>query len=165
LERRLALTPSVASLQTLTLRSSVRLRGVAPHHRSPTSAIEPAGQDLTAPLAPEINGQYRSPRWVLFNIGSDTYFMYQGIFDTDFDKYTEDAIALFTKTGVNTVFENLEGFPMDWKTNAPAFVKFVREHQCPSFLEYGEYPFVTADEIKKALKVKASLSSMLDQMQ
>ena len=104
-------------------------------------------------------------RWVLFNIGSDTYFMYQGIFDTDFDKYTEDAIALFAKTGVDTVFENLDGFPMDWKTNSPAFVKFVREHQCPSFLEYGEYPFVTADEIKKALKVKASLSAMLDQMQ
>jgi hypothetical protein len=104
-------------------------------------------------------------RWVLFNIGSDTYFMYQGIFDTDFDKYTEDAINLFKQTGVDTVFENLEGFPMDWKTNAPAFVKFVREHQCPSFLEYGEYPFVSADEIKKALKVKASLSAMLDQMQ
>jgi len=104
-------------------------------------------------------------RWVLFNIGSDTYFMYQGIFDTDFDKYTEDAITLFKQTGVDTVFENLEGFPVDWKTNAPAFVKFVREHQCPSFLEYGEYPFVTADEIKKALKVKAALSSMLDQMQ
>jgi Ubiquitinol-cytochrome C reductase Fe-S subunit TAT signal len=104
-------------------------------------------------------------RWVLFNVGSDTYFMYQGIFDTDFDKYTEDAVALFKKTGVDTVFENLDGFPMDWKTNTPAFVKFVREHQCPSFLEYGEYPFVTADEIKKALKVKASLSTMLDQMQ
>ena len=48
---------------------------------------------------------------------------------------------------------------MDWKTNAPAFVKFVREHQCPSFLEYGEYPFVSADEIKKALKLKATLST------
>src|ERR1700745_1267691 len=60
LERRLALTPSVASLQTLTLRSTVRFRGVAPHSRSPTSAMEPAGQDLGAPLAPEINGQYRS---------------------------------------------------------------------------------------------------------
>jgi len=104
-------------------------------------------------------------RWVLFNIGGETYFMYQGIFDTDFDKYTEDAVALFTSLGVSTTFENLEGFPMDWKTNAPAFVKFVREHQCPSFLEYGEYPFVTADEIKKALKVKAALSGMLDQMQ
>jgi hypothetical protein len=104
-------------------------------------------------------------RWVLFNIGSDTYFMYQGIFDTDFDKYTEDAIALFKATGVDTVFENLEGFPADWKTNTTAFTKFVRDHQCPSFLEYGEYPFVTADEIKKALKVKASLSAMLDQMQ
>jgi hypothetical protein len=104
-------------------------------------------------------------RWVLFNIGGDTYFMYQGIFDTDFDKYTEDAITLFKQSGVDTVFENLEGFPADWKTNASAFVKFVREHQCPSFLEYGEYPFVSADEIKKALKLKATFSTMLDQMQ
>ena len=102
-------------------------------------------------------------RWVLFD--NDTRFMYQGIFDTDFDKYTEDAIALFGKTGVDTVFENLEGFPMDWKTNPEAFIKFVRDHQCNSFIEYGEYPYVSADEIRKALKVKAALSEMLDQMQ
>ena len=70
-------------------------------------------------------------RWVLFDIKGETYFMYQGIFDTDFDKYTEDAVALFSKYGINTVFENLEGFPEDWKTNAPAFIKFVREHQSP----------------------------------
>ena len=55
-------------------------------------------------------------RWVLFPINGETYFMYQGIFDTDFDKYTEDAVALFGATGINTVFENLEGFPADWKT-------------------------------------------------
>ena len=102
-------------------------------------------------------------RWVLFD--NDTRFMYQGIFDTDFDKYTEDAIALFGKAGVDTVFENLVGFPEDWKTNAPAFVKFIREHQCPSFLEYGEYPYVSADEIKKALRIKYALSAMLDQLQ
>jgi hypothetical protein len=104
-------------------------------------------------------------RWVLFDIGKDTYFMYQGIFDTDFDKYTEDAVALFTKYGINTIFENLEGFPADWKANAPSFVKFVRDHQHPSFLEYGEYPYATADEIKKALKLKDAFSEMLDQMQ
>ena len=104
-------------------------------------------------------------RWLLFPIKGDTYFMYQGIFDTDFDKYTEDAVSLFGATGISTVFENLEGFPKDWKTNAQAFIKFVREHHCPSFLEYGEYPFITADEIKKALRVKDSLSEMLDQMQ
>ncbi|WP_245919960.1 hypothetical protein [Melittangium boletus] len=102
-------------------------------------------------------------RWVLFD--NDTRFMYQGIFDTDFDKYTEDAIELFKRAGVDTVFENLEGFPMDWKTNPESFIQFVRAHQCPSFMEYGEYPYVTADEIKKALKVKAALSEMLDQMQ
>jgi hypothetical protein len=66
---------------------------------------------------------------------------------------------------VNTVFENLEGFPPDWKTNPDAFIKFVRNHQFPSFLEYGEYPFISADEIKKALNVKAGLSHVLDQMQ
>ena len=104
-------------------------------------------------------------RWVLFDIGEDTYFMYQGIFDTDFDKYTEDAVALFTKYGLNTVFENLEGFPEDWKTNTPAFIDFVRRHHRPSFLEYGEYPYVSADEIKKALRLKAAFSTMLDQMQ
>jgi hypothetical protein len=104
-------------------------------------------------------------RWVLFDIGADTYFMYQGIFDTDFDKYTEDAVALFSKYGINTVFENLEGFPMDWKTNTTAFIEFVRKHQRPSFLEYGEYPYVSADEIKKALRLKAAFSQMLDEMQ
>ena len=50
-------------------------------------------------------------RWVLFPIKGETYFMYQGIFDTDFDKYTEDAVTLFSITGISTVFENLEGFP------------------------------------------------------
>ncbi|WP_426502558.1 hypothetical protein ACPPVO_33585 [Dactylosporangium sp. McL0621] len=102
-------------------------------------------------------------RWVLFD--DDSRFMYQGIFDTDFDKYTEDAVALFTKSGVSTAFENLEGFPEDWRTNPEAFVRFVREHQCPSFIEYGEYPYVTADEIKKALRIKHALSEMLDQLQ
>ncbi len=104
-------------------------------------------------------------KWVLFDINNEKYFMYQGIFDTDFDKYTDDAVALFTQAGLSTAFENLEGFPEDWKTNVPAFVKFVREHHRPSFMEYGEYPFVSADEIKKALHVKQSLSDMLDQMQ
>ena len=104
-------------------------------------------------------------RWVLFDVGSGLHFMYQGIFDTDFDKYLEDAVAAFEKSGVTTVFENLEGFPENWRGNVPAWNKYFREHQCPSFLEYAEYPYVTADEVKKALRVKASLSTMLDQMQ
>ena len=89
----------------------------------------------------------------------------RAIFDTDFEQYTEDAIELFKLSGVNTVFENLEGFPEDWKTNPPAFIRFVREHHVPSFLEYGEYPYVSTDEIKKALRMKAALSTALDQLQ
>src|SRR5437763_4135966 len=90
-----------------------------------------ASPDVLAPL------QLHYLRWVLFEIAGDTYFMYQGIFDTDFDKYTEDAVALFSATGITTIFTKLEGFREDWKTNAPAFIAFVRAHQRPSFLEYG----------------------------
>lgn len=104
-------------------------------------------------------------RWVLFDVGSGLHFMYQGIFDTDFDKYVEDAIDLFNSTGVTSVFTNLEGWPEDWRTNVPAVAKFFHEHQRPSFLEYGEYPYVSADEVKKALKLKATFGDMLDQMQ
>ncbi len=104
-------------------------------------------------------------RWVLFDVGSGPHFMYQGIFDTDFDKYIEDAVALFVKTGITTVFVNLEGWPDDWKTNVSAVIRFFREHQCPSFLEYGEYPYVTAQEIKKALRLKKAFSAVLDEMQ
>lgn len=41
----------------------------------------------------------------------------------------------------------------------------MRAHHCPSFLEYGEYPYVSADEVKKSLRVKHLFSQMLDQMQ
>ncbi|AFE05056.1 hypothetical protein COCOR_03173 [Corallococcus coralloides DSM 2259] len=71
----------------------------------------------------------------------------------------------FTRSGINTAFENLEGFPMDWKTNTQAFIQFLRDHQCNSFLEYGEYPYFSSDEIKKALKLKAAFTEMLEQMQ
>jgi hypothetical protein len=104
-------------------------------------------------------------RWLLFDVGSGMHFMYQGIFDTDFDKYLEDAVALFNSTGITTVFVNLEGWPEDWKTNLPAAITFFRDHQCPSFLEYGEYPYVSADEVKKALQLKTEFSHMLDLMQ
>ncbi|HET6241065.1 MAG TPA: hypothetical protein VFD99_03645 [Arthrobacter sp.] len=102
-------------------------------------------------------------RWQLFD--DETRFIYQGIFDTEFDAYIEDALAIFLSSGVSTVFENLEGFPEDWLTNAPAVIKYFRDHQVPSFLEYGEYPYVSAAEVKKALHVKQALSEMLDQMQ
>ena len=102
-------------------------------------------------------------RWQLFD--NDTRFMYQGIFDTDFDTYMVDAIAIFKQIQTDTVFVNLEGFPEDWKTNSAAVIKYFRDHQVPSFMEYGEYPYVSATEVKKALRVKQAVSEMLDQMQ
>ena len=106
-----------------------------------------------------------SLKWVLFEINKELYFMYQGIFDTDFDTYIDDAVKLFIETGVTTVFVNLEGFPEDWKTNVPAVTKFFRDHHWPSFMEYSEYPYATTDDIKKGLRLKHAFGEMLDQMQ
>ena len=104
-------------------------------------------------------------KWALFDIEGKTYFMYQGVFDTDFDNYTEDAVSIFSATGLTTVFENLEGFPEDWKTNPDAFIRFVREHHRPSFMEYCEYSYVSAQEVKRALAVKDGLANVLDNLQ
>jgi hypothetical protein len=135
-----------------------RERAIRDYGKTIEEAVK-ADPDVLAPL------RLHYLRWVLFDVGSGLHFMYQGIFDTDFDKYLEDAVALLVKTGITTVFTNLEGWPEDWKTNVAAVIEFFRSHQCPSFLEYGEYPYVSADEIKKALKLKAAFSTMLDQMQ
>jgi len=133
------------------------------------AAVRAYGKQIEAAVAaqPDVLAPLRLHylRWLLFDVGSGLHFQYQGIFDTDFDKYTEDAVQLFSQTGITTVFTNLEGFPEDWQTNPAAFIEFVRAHQVPSFLEYGEYPYVTADEIKKALRVKSAFSDMLDHMQ
>jgi hypothetical protein len=134
--------------------------GCAPRIRAYADSVEKAVQETPDVLAP-LRLHYL--RWVLFD--NDTRFMYIGIFDTDFDKYVDDAVMLFKQSGITTVFEQLEGFPEDWRENPAAFAKFAREHQAPSFMEYAEYPDVTGVEIIKALKVKDALSEMLDQMQ
>ena len=134
--------------------------GCAPTIRAYGSSVEKAITEN-----PDVLAQLRLHylRWVLFD--NDTRFMYIGIFDTDFDKYVDDAVMLFKQSGITTVFEQLEGFPSDWRENPAAFAKFAREHQAPSFMEYAEYPEVTGVEVVKALKVKQALSDMLDQMQ
>ena len=72
-------------------------------------------------------------RWVVFNIGGEPYFMYQGYFDTDFDKYTEDAVAIFGASGLTTVFENLEGFPTGLENKCAGIRKVCARPSCPKF--------------------------------
>jgi hypothetical protein len=102
-------------------------------------------------------------RWALIN--NDTQLLYAAIFDTDFDKYVEDAHHLFMTSGFPNFFEVMEGFPEDWKTNIPAFVRFFKERHNESIYEFSSYPGVTVAEIDKSLKLRRAFSDMLDQMQ
>jgi hypothetical protein len=151
-------TPACYGFSIIAKVKEGREEAIREHGRTIQAAIE-ADPEFLAPL------KLHYLRWLLFDVGSGLHFQYIGIFDTDFDKYTEDAVALFGQSGISTVFTNLEDFPADWKENPQSFVNYVREHHFPSFLEYGEYPYVTGDEVKKALRLKDAFSTMLDQMQ
>ncbi len=76
-------------------------------------AVRAYGKQIEEAIAasPEVLAPLRLHylRWVLFDVGSGLHFQYQGIFDTDFDKYTEDAVQLFSATGITTVFTNWRG--------------------------------------------------------
>ena len=105
-------------------------------------------------------------RWVLFPIKGETYFMYQGIFDTDFDKYTEDAVALFTTLRASTRCSRTSkvsrrtGRRTRRRSSSSCASTSVRASSSTANIRTS-----SADEIKKALKLKAAFSEMLDQMQ
>ena len=98
-------------------------------------AIRDYGKEIEAAVAadPKVLAplQLHYLRWVLFDVGGGTHFQYQGIFDTDFDKYIEDAVEIFNSSGITTVFTNLEGFPDDWRTNITAVNDFFRDASLP----------------------------------
>ena len=90
---------------------------------------------------------------------------YQGIFDTDFDKYTEDAVALFSKTGITTVFENLEGFPKDWKTNAAGVRQIRPRTPVPELFGIRRIPVCERRRDQEGAQAQGGVLRMLDQMQ
>jgi hypothetical protein len=104
-------------------------------------------------------------RWLLFD--NDTRFIYYASFDTDLDKYLDDAARIFASSGTAGFFPDLVGFPDDQAaTGDPeAYRKFLSENGVESFYQFEGYPGVSVEEIKKAMRVRNAFSSMLDEMQ
>ena len=104
-------------------------------------------------------------RWILFD--NDTRFIYYASFDTDLDKYIDDAARIFAESGVAGFFPDLEGFPDDPASagDPEAYRKFLADNKVESFFQFEGYPGVTVEEIKKALRVRNAFSNMLDEMQ
>ena len=104
-------------------------------------------------------------RWLLFD--NDTRFIYYASFDTDMDRYIDDAARIFSESGVAGFFPDLEGFPDDEASagNPEAYRKFLNDNKVDSFSQFEGYPGVTVEEVKKAVKVRNAFSNMLDEMQ
>ncbi len=104
-------------------------------------------------------------RWLLFD--NDTRFIYYASFDTDMDRYIDDAAKIFAESGVAGFFPDLEGFPDDPNSAADpeAYRKFLAENKVDSFFHFEGYPGITVEEIKKAIRVRNAFSRMLDEMQ
>ena len=104
-------------------------------------------------------------RWILFD--NDTRFIYYASFDTELDKYLDDAARIFAESGIAGFFPDLEGFPDDpaSASDPEAYRKFLADNRVESFFQFEGYPGVTVEEIKKALRVRNAFSKMLDEMQ
>lgn len=104
-------------------------------------------------------------RWLLFD--NDTRFIYYASFDTELDRYLDDAARIFASSGAEGFFPDLEGFPDDQAamTDPKTFRKFLSETGVESFYQFEGYPGVTVEEIKKAVRVRNAFSNMLDEMQ
>ena len=58
-------------------------------------------------------------RWLVFHDREVTLISCTKGYSTPISINTpEDAVAIFARPGISTVFENLEGFPVDWKTKS-----------------------------------------------
>jgi hypothetical protein len=104
-------------------------------------------------------------RWLLFD--NDTRFIYYASFDTELDRYLDDAARIFGSSGEAGFFVHLEGFPDDQAamSDPNAFRKFLSETGVEAFYQFDGHPGVTVEEIKKAVKVRNAFSNMLDEMQ
>ena len=104
-------------------------------------------------------------RWLLFD--NDTRIIYYASFDTDVDKYLDDAARIVAASWTAWFFPDLEGFPDDQAAmrDPEAFRKFLKETGVDSFYQFEGYPGVTVEEIKKAVRVRNAFSKMLDEMQ
>jgi signal transduction histidine kinase len=81
--------------------------------------------------------ELRHLRWTLFD--RDKRAIYFAASEADFDQYVDDAIALSACTGIDPVFEHLDGFPADWRCNRAAVLHFARKHRCQSLAERSVY--------------------------
>ena len=91
-------------------------------------------------------------------------FQYQGIFDTDFDKYTEDAVALFGQRASTQCSPTSGASRRIGRTTRNR--SSISCASTPSRVFWNTASTRTsADEIKKALRLKAAFSTTLDQMQ
>ena len=104
-------------------------------------------------------------RWVLFEIKGDTYFMYQGIFDTDFDKYTEDAVALFS--AYRHQYRLREPRRVPRRIGRPTRgIRQVRPRApVPELPGIRRIPLRECRRDQEGTEAKAAFSNMLDQMQ
>jgi hypothetical protein len=123
------------------------------------STIEKAVADAPEVLAP-LKLHYL--RWVLFEIKGDTYFMYQGIFDTDFDKVHRGRRGALRFDWHHDGVQILR-VPENGKTMCPRSTSFP-EHQCPSFLSMRNTLMRPPMRSRKS-EGKGAMSTMLDQMQ
>ncbi len=97
-------------------------------------------------------------RWVIFD--NDTRMLFTSNFDGEWETYLRD-FAVKTPDGMDAIFGNCEGYPLEGCRDFEAFKQYVRQHQVMTDLFYAAYPDSSVAAVKKAVVVKSLADQLL----
>ena len=132
------------------------------------SALKPGGAERMRKLMPDgftgdrqkntdRLGTVHDLRFVIFD--NDTRVIFASTFDGGWDQYITD-FATIVPDEIDLLFHELEGYP---GIHSPNIKDWIAKQQVTAMAFYSAYPNASVKDLWKALKIKDSLSTLLDE--
>lgn len=107
-------------------------------------------------------GTVHFARWVVLPDDADGgHLLFTSNFDGPWDDYIED-FAAQAAVSFDAIFSNCQDWPEHGVQDVVAFKEYVRRHELPSEVYYRAYPTATVRQVLSALKLKATVNTLLD---
>ena len=114
------------------------------------------------PTPLDLIGTVHFARWVVLPDDQDGgHLLFTSNFDGPWDTYIED-FAAQSADSFDAIYSNCQGWPKDGARDVAAFKAFVRRSEVPSDVYYRAYPTATVQQVRAALKLKATMNTLLD---
>ena len=114
------------------------------------------------PTPLDLIGTVHFARWVVLPDEHDGgHLLFTSNFDGSWDLYVED-FAAHSAESFDAIYSNCQGWPERGAHDVDGFKAYVKAHELPSDVYYRAYPNATVRQVKSALKLKATVNTLLD---